>query len=238
MTQNKYYVYLYLREDGTPYYVGKGQGRRAYSSEHTVSRPSKERIIFHTKNLTEDEAFELEKKLILEYGRKNNNTGILRNLTEGGAGASGTKWSAESVAKRTASRNTPETKIKISTALKKAFSRPEVKIKMSVSQAKAWASMDSKNKVKRSSGLNSPESLDKRLKKSKSPEKKYKLSEAQKAVWSNPELKDMLLASMNTPESKLNRSIAQKKSWARKKAEKLEESANLTEFFISDPIDR
>jgi len=91
MTQNEYYVYLYLREDGTPYYVGKGKNDRAFSRKgRNVHLPLDENnIIFHSKNLTEDEAFKIEKEVILQYGRKNNNTGILRNLTDGGEGCSG-----------------------------------------------------------------------------------------------------------------------------------------------------
>lgn len=65
-----FYVYLYLRDDGTPYYVGKGKGRRAYNhGGRPCKKPSDiSRIIIHTENLTEDRAFSLEKELILKYG--------------------------------------------------------------------------------------------------------------------------------------------------------------------------
>jgi hypothetical protein len=80
-----YYVYEYLREDGTPYYVGKGRCGR-YKERHNVPIPPEDRIKFVARNLNDNDAKSLEKELILKYGRKDIGTGILRNLTEVGEG--------------------------------------------------------------------------------------------------------------------------------------------------------
>lgn len=92
----KYYVYAYLRADGTPYYIGKGKGRRAWNPGHSVKVPEdKTRITMLHENLSEEMAFELEVQLIKEFGRKDLGTGILRNLTDGGDGPSGAIVSEE-----------------------------------------------------------------------------------------------------------------------------------------------
>ena len=84
-----YYTYAYLREDGSPYYIGKGRGRRAYTAYcKSVKKPPKNRIIFLKQNLTEEQAFDHERYMIHVLGRKDIGTGILRNLTEGGEGLS------------------------------------------------------------------------------------------------------------------------------------------------------
>ncbi len=95
--KNDYYTYAYLRKDGTPYYIGKGRGYRAFhKSDRTIKPPPKERILFLKQNLTEEEAFKHEIYMIAVLGRKDLGTGILRNLTNGGEGTSGNVWSEES----------------------------------------------------------------------------------------------------------------------------------------------
>ena len=68
-----YYTYAYLREDGTPYYIGKGKGRRAYVKEnHKIPLPPKDKILILKKNLTEEEAYKHEKYMVGVFGRKDN----------------------------------------------------------------------------------------------------------------------------------------------------------------------
>jgi hypothetical protein len=83
-----YYTYLWLREDGTPCYVGKGSGERAYRK----GSPPRDRVLIQP-HPSEEDAFAAEIFLIAYYGRKDIETGVLINHTDGGDGASGNRRS-------------------------------------------------------------------------------------------------------------------------------------------------
>lgn len=116
---DKYYVYIYLdpRKKGKfnyddisleyePFYIGKGKGNRFTDHLREAKRTNKNHpktnkikkiwknnkspIIIKVKdNISEDEAFELEIKLIHIIGRQDLKTGPLTNLCGGGEGISG-----------------------------------------------------------------------------------------------------------------------------------------------------
>lgn len=112
--KNIYYVYVYLdpREiydcefNYRPFYIGKGKNNRKtdhlneswgknYLKYKFLSSMKKENIepiiLLIKENMSEMNAFILEKELIKKYGRIDNGSGILCNLTDGGEGSSGRK---------------------------------------------------------------------------------------------------------------------------------------------------
>ena len=110
-----FYTYMWLREDGRPYYVGKGKGNRGFTgNNHRVKCPTNPDLIITQTWPSEKDAFEAEKFLISYYGKLSDKSGCLANLTDGGEGccgyqpALGKTWSL-----------TEETKLKMSLSARK-----------------------------------------------------------------------------------------------------------------------
>lgn len=95
-----FYVYLHVHPiTNIPFYVGKGRDTRAWDvsnrSRHHQSHLQNilnqgflmnDVVQIVMSELTEDEAFDAEKQLITEYGKKSDKSGCLLNLAEGGRG--------------------------------------------------------------------------------------------------------------------------------------------------------
>lgn len=89
---------MYLRSNdskhgksGSPYYIGKGHAKRAFTSanRHTPCPKNIDHIIFVSKGMSEPDAHQLEILLISLHGRIDLRTGCLRNRTAGGEGYRG-----------------------------------------------------------------------------------------------------------------------------------------------------
>lgn len=87
----KYYTYAYLREDRTPYYIGKGKER--YGKKYRITAhhpgiaipPPDRQLVLKTFDM-EFDAYKHEMYMISVFGRKDLGTGILHNRTDGGDG--------------------------------------------------------------------------------------------------------------------------------------------------------
>jgi rubrerythrin len=199
-----YYTYAFLREDRTPYYIGKGKGNRAYRRRDKGIKPPKDKskILILKQNLTEEESFRHEVYMIAVFGRKDLGTGILHNRTNGGDGVSGAVVSDETRRKMSeALKGKPRSKEirrKISEAHKGKTHSEKSRRNMSESQKGKTFSEETKRKLSEAKkGKTHSEETKRKLSEAKkgktfSEEHKRKLSESQKGKSRSEESKRKL----------------------------------------------
>jgi hypothetical protein len=222
-----FYVYVYRdprpTKNNQPVYVGKGTGDRDLShwSRGSHNKPFQD-FIAHLKARglialcervfeTEDEqkAFNKEIELIALYGRRNLNTGMLFNLTNGGEGATGHVRTPEQRLDdgrfSTEHWKNPEYRAKVIAAQQFAQSTPEAKAIKSKNSKQLWKEKRNKIAVSIKHGRSTAES-------------KAKTSAQAKAQWSNPEYAAQQTANnkeiANRAEVKAAKAAAVKALWA------------------------
>jgi hypothetical protein len=142
----EYYVYRHLLSTGEVFYVGKGKGKRAKSKQgrNIYWRRLVDKygytVEIVAKNITEDEAFELEILMISEYKSLNL---CKANLSLGGDGPSGVTRSLETRKKMSEYRKgrsrgpfSIEHRRRISEATKKQTYSSETRLKMAEAKKK------------------------------------------------------------------------------------------------------
>ena len=223
---NKFYTYAFLREDKTPYYIGKGKGNRIYEKRKRIKPPKdKSRIIFLKKNLTEEEAFRHEIYMIAVLGRKDLGTGILHNKTDGGEGASG--WVPSEETKRNMSEagrrrtNSEESLRKLSVARKGKTTSEETKRKIGEANKGKTHSEESRRKLSEAhkGKTHSEESRrkmseaqkgnTKMLGKTHSEESRRKMSEAKKGKTRSEETKRKIGEAHKNPSEETRRKLSE-----------------------------
>ena len=173
MIMSDFYVYAYIDpQDGTPFYIGKGQGKRAYRHlqpgiiqigsdrgwffyrklRKLLARGIQPDVQFIHKTLTESQAFFWETFFIKALGRRDLNTGCLCNLTSGGEGTSGHQHSEETKKRMAISsrgqKHSEEAKQKVGNAHRGRKHTDKSRLQMSKGQRKRFSHPEEREKLR------------------------------------------------------------------------------------------
>jgi hypothetical protein len=152
------YVYRHIRLDkNEPFYIGIGsdekyqradykglKGRNIYW--HRIVGKTDYEVEIILDELTYEESLKKEQEFIALYGRVNNNTGILCNLTDGGEGSKGLVVSEETREKLKKAVRLPQTEEQKRKAAKANW-RKVVQLDMNGNIVKVWDSLKEASSV-------------------------------------------------------------------------------------------
>jgi hypothetical protein len=221
----KFYVYVYLDprpgKGLQPIYVGKGTvdlDRASYHWERRCVNPFLQGVLdkIRTAGLVpqitiaaymedEEDAFAMERDLIAQYGRRDLRTGSLCNLTEGGQGTAGLKYSEERLRKKREQCSTPEWKALMSKLASENWTSAEYREK----------TLNARRVYERDPAYRTR--LREAILKSRTEQVRNKISVAMRTNWESEEYRAKQATSRAEahakPEEKVRKSKASKKVW-------------------------
>ena len=224
----KFYVYVYLDprpgKGLQPIYVGKGTvdlDRASYHWERRCVNPFLQKVLDKIRaaglvpQITiaaymedEEEAFVMERDLIAQYGRRDLRTGSLCNLTEGGQGTAGLKYSEERLRRWREKMTTPEWKNIVSKISRDAWANPEIKAERVARIRRIAADPTYRAKLRAA------------ILKSRTEEVRNRISVVMREAWQSDEYRAKQAASRAEaharPEEKARKSEATKRLWTQK----------------------
>ena len=244
MENNQALVYFHYTEAGQLFYVGissnKDLGRaetkwnRSKFWQNKVSKHGLNVEIVHD-GISWEEALKWEVHYIALYGRRNNNTGVLVNLTDGGDGVLGMVWSDEqkkAMSERAKKRlDSPEARKTMSEQAKKFFENPEARMAQSKRMKERFETAESrkthtekiKEYFKNPEAQRSHSEIMKKL--FRTPEARRVMSERMKNYFKDPEARransDRLKDRNRTPEARKAMSERMKKHFASPEARRV-----------------
>jgi hypothetical protein len=224
----KFYVYVYLDprpgKGLQPIYVGKGTvdlDRASYHWERRCVNPFLQKVLDKIRAAglvpqitiaaymeNEEEAFAMERDLIAQHGRRDLRTGSLCNLTEGGQGTAGLKYSEERLKRLHERVSTPEWKALMSEISNRMWGNPELREKTIRSQDKLKKDPAHRAKLREA------------ILKSRTEEVRNRISVVMRENWQSEEYRSKQAASRAEaharPEEKARKSEATKRLWTQK----------------------
>jgi septum formation inhibitor MinC len=156
----------------------------------------------------EEDAFAMERDLIAQYGRRDLRTGSLCNLTGGGQGTAGLKYSEERLRKKREQCSTPEWREMMTKIIKKAWQNPEHRQRI----------LESQNRLRNDPAYRAR--LRAAILKSRTEEVRNRISVVMRENWESEEYRAKQAASRAEaharPEEKKRKSEATKRLWTQK----------------------
>jgi hypothetical protein len=224
----KFYVYVYLDprpgKGLQPIYVGKGTvdlDRASYHWERRCVNPFLQSVLDKIRaaglvpQITvaaymedEEEAFAMERDLITQYGRRDLRTGSLCNLTGGGQGTAGLKYTEERLSKLREKVSTAEWKSLMSEISNRMWGTPSLRTKTLNARRKHETDPNFRARLRAA------------ILKSRTEEVRNRISVVMRENWESEEYRAKQAASRAEaharPEEKKRKSEATKRLWTQK----------------------